>query len=60
MTKFIVGALIIALTYAVSWAITVGIIYLIFLCFSWKFNLLVATGIWLLMCLAKLLFPNKD
>ena len=60
MLKIIVGALIIALCYAISWAITIGILYLIFLCFSWKFNLLIATGIWLVMCLAKLLFYKKD
>ena len=60
MKRFIVSALIIALTYAISWAITIGILYLISLCFSWEFNLLIATGVWLVMCLVKLLFPNKD
>lgn len=60
MIKFLIGALIILVGYALSWAITVGILYLIFLCFSWKFNLLVATGVWLIMCLAKLLFHKGD
>ena len=32
-----------------SWAITVGLIYLICLCFSWNFSLLIATGIWLIL-----------
>ena len=46
------------LGYALSWAITIGLIYLICLCFSWQFNLLIATGVWLILCLLKLLFPG--
>ena len=59
MLKFIVGLLTIAMCYAISWAITVGIIYLICLCFSLKFNLLIATGVWLILCLIKAMFPSK-
>ena len=59
MLKFIVGLLTIAVCYAISWAITVGIIYLICLCFSLKFNLLIATGVWLILCLIKAMFPSK-
>ena len=39
-----------------SWGATVGIIYLITLCFNLHFNLVVGTGIWLLMVLIKSLF----
>ena len=53
---FIIG-IIIAL--ALSWAITVGLIYLICLCFPWQFNLLVATGIWLIMIILKMVFGGK-
>lgn len=59
MLKFIVGLLTIVLCYAVSWAITIGILYLICLCFSWKFSLLIATGVWLILCLIKLLMPSN-
>ena len=49
------GCLIALLTlfvfYGISWAITCGIIYLICLCFSLTFNLIVATGIWMVLCL---------
>lgn len=48
--------LILALCYAISWAATVGIIYLITLCFALEFNLLIATGIWLVVCLLKAIF----
>jgi len=48
--------------YALSWAITVGIIKLITLCFSLNFSLLPATGIWLILCAIKLIFckSKKD
>ena len=46
---------------AISWAITTGIIYLICLCFSWKFSLLTATGVWLIECLLYWVFcSNKE
>lgn len=41
---------------AIAWAITVGLVYLVCLCFSWQFNLLWATGIWLILCLVKAVF----
>ncbi len=49
----LIALLIIIAGYAFSWAITVGVTYLICLCFSWQFSLLVATGIWLILCLVK-------
>ena len=41
---------------AISWTITAGLVYLVCLCFSWQFNLLWATGIWLILCLVKAVF----
>ena len=49
---FIVG-------YALSWAITTGMIYLICLCFSLEFSILTATGIWLVLCLLYWFFKKK-
>lgn len=46
------------LGYAISWAISTGLMYLICLCFSWDFNLLIATGIWLVGVLVKGLFSR--
>lgn len=44
------GCLIAALLYilglAFSWGASVGVMYLVCLCFSWEFDLLIATGIW--------------
>lgn len=51
--------LLLAFLYALSWCICVGLIWLISLCLPWEFNLLNATGIWLVLCLIKLIFPNK-
>ena len=46
--------------YAISWAFTVGIIKLITMCFSIGFSLPVATGIWLILCLLKLVFHKSE
>jgi hypothetical protein len=42
----------------VSWIITCGIVKLITLCFGWTFDWLIATGIWLVMILAKSVFNH--
>lgn len=55
----LISILILAIGYVLSWAITVGLVYLICFCFSLEFNLLIATGIWLVLCSLKLLFPSK-
>ena len=51
--------LIMAVGYAISWAIITGIIYLICFCFGIKFNLLIATGIWLVLCIVKAIFKTQ-
>ena len=52
MILFVVGI------FAVSWLATCGIIKLVTLCFGWEFSWSIATGIWLLMCLARTVFKN--
>ena len=46
--------------YAISWAITVGIIKLITMCFSIGVSLPIATGIWLILCLLNLVFHKLE
>lgn len=41
-----------ALVLAVSWIGTCGFVYLITLCFNLQFKWGVATGVWLILCLA--------
>lgn len=48
-----IGLLIMAIVYAISWIATCGVIYLITLIFGWTFNWLIATGIWLILCVLK-------
>lgn len=43
---------------AFSWICTCGVIKLITMCFGWTFSWGMATGIWLLMCLARTVFSN--
>lgn len=43
-----------------SWALTCGIIKLITICFSWKFKWPIATGIWLIMCVAQSIFSKGN
>lgn len=53
MKELLIVALLLIGLYALSWALTIGAIYLICLCFSWEFNLLIATGIWLIILILK-------
>lgn len=46
---------IIALMAVLSWLITCGIIYLICMCFGLSFNILIATGVWLVLGLLNIL-----
>lgn len=48
---YFIAALIVIAIYAFSWAVTVGLLYLISLCFSVSFSFPVATGIWMIICL---------
>lgn len=57
---FIVIAFIFLLISALSWAVTVGIIALICLCFKIKFSLLIATGIWLILILISSFFKQTN
>ena len=57
---FGVGFLLIAIAYGVSWIATCGVIYLITLIFGWSFNWLIATGIWLALCLARGVFRGNN
>ena len=50
------AVLIFVLLCAVSWGITCGLVYLVTLCFKWTFSWAIATGIWLLMILARSVF----
>ena len=47
-----------AVILGLSWFITCGIVYLICACFGWTFTWPIATGIWLLTCLARSIFSN--
>lgn len=58
MLKTLITVLVLTVCYAISWAVTVGIIKLITMCFSLDFSLAVATGIWLILCLLRWVFPK--
>jgi len=45
--------------YALSWIVTCGLVKLVTMCFGWTFSWPIATGIWLIMCLAKAVFCKK-
>ena len=56
------AAILFILTFAaccgISWICTCGVIKLITMCFGWTFNWGIATGIWLITCLARTVFSN--
>lgn len=60
MNKGLVFIIAMVLGYALSWAVVVGIIKLITMCFSIGFSLPIATGIWLILCLLKLVFHKSE
>ena len=43
-----------------SLLVTAGVIKLITLCFGWSFSLLTATGIWLILALARSVFKSRN
>ena len=49
--KALITAVVLVGGFALSWGVCVGAVKLITLCFNWDFSLLVATGIWLVLCL---------
>jgi hypothetical protein len=55
----ILTAIILILGYGLSWIITCGIIKLITLCFGWTFKWHIATGIWLIICIARSIFSHN-
>lgn len=48
------------IAFGFSWILTCGVIKLITLCFGWQFKWSIATGIWLVMCLARTVFKNNS
>lgn len=50
--------IIMGLAYGLSWIVTCGIIKLITLCFGWTFKWSIATGIWLIIIIAKSIFSH--
>ena len=44
---------------ALSWVCTCGVIKLVTMCFGWGFSWKIATGIWLIMYLARTVFKSS-
>lgn len=55
----LLGALLVLAIFAISWICTCGVIALICMCFGWTFSWAIATGIWMIMCLARTVFSNN-
>ena len=53
------GLLLLAVSYALSWGITIGLLYLITLCFNLTWSLPIATGIWLVIVVIKDIFHSN-
>lgn len=56
MSDVIILVLLFLLAVSLSYGFTVGIVYLICLCFDLEFSILIASGIWLLICLLRSVF----
>lgn len=51
--------ILIAGVYAFSWIMTCGLIKLVTMCFGWTFSWKIATGVWLILCIAKKIFSHN-
>ena len=60
MVDFIATLIAFVVYCGLSWLVSVGIIKLITLCFGWSFSLLTATGIWLILALARSVFKSRN
>lgn len=60
LLKVLMAITLIALAYGISWVMVVGLIKLITMCFGITFNYGIATGIWLVIVLIKLIFHRDD
>ena len=60
MVYFIATLIALVVCYGLSWLVTAGILKLITLCFGWPFSLLTATGIWLILALARNVFKSRN
>lgn len=54
----ILVVLILVATGTLSWICTCGVIKFVTMCFGWTFSWKIATGIWLVMCLARTVFKS--
>lgn len=45
--------------YALSWIATCGLVKLITMCFGWTFSWAIATGVWLVIFIAKSIFKSN-
>ena len=52
----LVAIAILVVCYGLSWIVTCGIIKLITMCFGWTFSWTIATGIWLIIFILRLIF----
>ena len=62
----------IVMLYGISWILTCGLIYVAFLAFNWAhlyeifaiapvhFSFKIATGIWIILCVLKMMFGNSS
>ena len=55
----LIAVAIFAGAFGLSWICTCGVVKLITMCFDWTYSWGIATGIWLLMCLARTVFKNN-
>ena len=72
MLSVITVIIAIIVLYGLSWLLTCGLIYVAFLAFNWAhlyeifaiapvhFSFKVATGIWIILCILRVIFANNS
>ena len=60
VVSILLAIVVLVVCLAFSWIINCGIIKLITMCFGLKYKWSIATGIWLIIIIAKSIFKNDD
>lgn len=56
----VLSLVLVAILFGISWIVTCGLIKWITMCFGWTFKWSTATGIWLMICIARTIFKNSN
>ena len=58
-TAMMIFVLAVIIIIAIDWLLSCGLIWLVCLLFKWKFKIRIATGVWIILCIAQSIFATR-